>query len=378
MFRFAGACRWVWNWALARRKAYYAEHGKTIPAAQLSAELTALKNQPETAWLKEMNAQSLQQVLRDLDRAFCNFFERRAGFPRFKALKRTDPSFRIPQCVKVVDGKVYIPKIGWVRIRQSQAVEGETKSVTFKRDALGHWYVTVVAVFTMPDVALPPPDPEKVVGLDAGLKDFSVLSNGERVEAPKFYRKAQRKLRRAQRAFCRRQKGSNRRAKARKRVARIHQNTADKRKDFLHKLSSDIVKRFDGVCIEDLNIKGLARTKLAKSFNDAAHAEFRRQLEYKSIWYRKHLVVIGRFFPSTKMCGNCGAINDHLTLADRQWTCPVCVVEHDRDLHSACNIRVEGLGILAVGHTERLNARGVSVRPCEIRAPGDETRILLA
>jgi putative transposase len=353
---------------------YFAEHGKGISAAQLSRELTALKDQPETAWLREVHAQALQQVLRDLDRAFVNFFERRAGFPRFKSRKRSIPSFRIPQHVKVADGKVYVPKIGLVRIRQSQAVEGESKSATFKRDACGNWYVTLVVAFTMPDVALPPPDPEKVVGMDAGLKDFIVLSNEERVPAPQFYRKAQKKLRRANKAFSRRKRGSKRRDKARRRIARIQQQTANKRQDFLHKLSTDIVKRFDGVCIEDLNVKGLARTKLAKSFTDAAHGEFRRMLEYKSLWHRKHLVVVGRSFPSTKTCSACGAVNDNLTLKDRQWICPACGAILDRDLNASCNIRTEGLRILAVGHTDN-NARGVFIRPCASGAVDDEPRI---
>lgn len=352
LFRQAGACRYIWNWALARRQAYYAEHGKGISTKQLSAELTALKDQPETAWLKEVDSQALQQVLRDLERAFRNFFERRAGFPRFKSRKRCRHSFRIPQRVVIRDGKVYVPRAGWVRFHQSLPVEGATKSATFKQDACGHWYVTLVAHFEMPDVVLLAPDLGRVVGLDAGLKDFLVLSNAERVEAPRFYRKAQQKLRRAQRGLARRKKGSNRREKAKQRVARVHRKIANQRQDFLHKLSTDLIKRFDCVCIEDLNVKALARTKLSKSFYDAAHGEFRRQLEYKAVWYRKHLVAVGRFYPSSKTCGACGAVKDNLTLAERQWTCPACGVVHDRDHNASCNIRTEGLRMFAVGHTE--------------------------
>jgi putative transposase len=351
LLRQAGARRWVWNWALARRKTYYAEHGKGIPAAQLSAELTALKGMPDTAWLKEVDAQALQQALKDLDRAYGIFFAKRSGFPRFKSRKTDTPRFRIPQRVKMADGKVYVPKIGWVRIRQSQKIEGATKSATFKRDACGHWFVTLVVAFTMPDVPLPAPSPDDVVGLDAGLKDFLVLSNEERVPSPRFYRKAQRKLRRAQRVFCRRRNGSKRKDKARQRVARIHQKTANQRKDFLHKESTKLVRRFAGVCIEDLCVKGLARTKLSLSFADAAHGEFRRMLEYKGVWYRKHTMVVGRFYPSTKTCGACGAVNHSLTLADREWACPVCGVVHDRDLNAARNVKAEGLRTLTVGHT---------------------------
>jgi putative transposase len=362
LFRHSGARRFVWNWALARRKAYFAENGKSIPAGQLSKELTAMKELPGTAWLREVDSQLLQQSLADLDRAFRNFFEKRARFPRFKSRKRDQPRFRIPQRVKVDDGKVYVPKTGWVRIRQSQGIEGETKSATFKRDACGHWYVMLVAAFTMPDLVPPMPDAEQTIGIDVGLKDFAVLSNREREPAPRFYRAGQRKLRRAQRAFSRRKNGSNRKAKAKNQVTRVHQKIANRRGDFLHKLSTKIVRRFDGVCIEDLNLAGLARTKLAKSFGDAAIGEFFRQLKYKAVWYFKRLVAIDRFFPSSKTCHECGAVNDALTLSEREWVCS-CGVVHDRDHNASLNIRDEGLRLLAVGHTERQNAQGVSVSP---------------
>lgn len=373
LFRLAGARRWVWNWALARRTAYYQEHGKTIPAGQLSAELTALKQQPETAWLKDADSQALQQTLKDLDRAFKAFFERRARFPRFKSRKRDAARFRIPQRVKVAGGRVYVPKVGWVRIRQSQEVTEPTKGATFRRTADGHWYVSITAEFTMPDVAIPPPDPERVVGVDLGLKEFAVLSDGERVPAPKFYRQGQRTLRKAQRVLSRRQAGSKRRAKAKAKLARVHQRIANQRRDFLHKLTTNLVRDHDGLCIEDLSLKGLAKTKLAKSFSDAAMGEFRRQLEYKSAWDRRHLAVIDRFYPSSRLCRGCGAINATLTLSDRQWVCD-CGMVHDRDLSAAINIRDEGLRILAAGHAERQNAHGAGVSP-RIEAVGDELRI---
>jgi putative transposase len=348
LFRQAGARRFVWNWALARRRAYFAEHGQTIPAGLLSKELTALKGHAETVWTREVDSQLLQQTLRDLDAAFRAFFEKRSRFPRFKSKKRDTPRFRIPQRVKVEGGKVYVPKVGWVRIRQSQAIEGQTKSATFKRDACGHWHVTLTVAFTLPDVALPPPDPEEVIGIDAGLKDFIVVSNGKRIEAPRFFRCNESKLCRAQRSLSRRVPGSKRREKAKVRVARVHRRIANQRKDFLHKLSTDLIQRFEGVCVEDLNVKGLARTKLAKSFMDAAHGEFRRQLKYKAAWYRKHFAVIDRFFPSSRYCPACGQVNRKLKLSDRVWDCD-CGVVHDRDLRAANNVRDEGLRMLAAG-----------------------------
>jgi putative transposase len=363
MNRMAGARRWVWNWGLSRRKDHYREFGKTLTYNALAAELTALKSRPETAWLKEADAQALQQVLRDLCQAFVNFFEKRARFPRFKSRKRDKARFRIPQRVKVADGKMYVPKVGHVRIRQSQDIDGKTKGATFKRDVRGLWFVTLVTEFEMPDTALPPPDPEKVVGIDLGLIDFATLSDGsEPIPAPKFYRKGEREQRKAQRVFSRRKKGSRRNAKAARKVAIIRQRVAEQRKDFLHKLTTNLVLTHDGLCIEDLCVLGLAKTKLAKSMLDASMGEFRRQVLYKAEWNRKHLIVIDRYFPSSKRCHACGAINRELTLKDREWDCG-CGVHHDRDLNAARNIRDEGLRILAEGHSESLNAQGQSVRP---------------
>jgi putative transposase len=227
-------------------------------------------------------------------------------------------------------------------------------------------------------VPLSLPDPDQVIGIDAGLKDFAVLSDEDRIPNPRFYRKAQRRLRRAQRTFCRRQKGSNRKAKAKQKVARLHQKTADQRKDFLHKESTKIIKRFAGVCIEDLCVKGLARTKLSKSVLDAAHGEFRWMLEYKAAWHRRHCVRVDRFYPSTKTCNKCGHVNHALTLKDREWICPVCGASHDRDINAARNVKDEGLRILTAGHAGSLTARGACRRPRNGGAMGDEPRISTA
>ena len=349
MARMAGARRWVWNWGLARKREHYKDTGKTLTYNALAAELTALKTKPETAWLKEADSQALQQVLKDLDRAFVNFFEKRARFPRFKSKKRDTARFRIPQRVKLENGKVYCPKVGWIKIRQSQPVEEKTKSATFRRDAKGHWHVSLVTEFEMPDVA-PLVNPAKVVGIDVGLIDYATLSDGsDPIPAPKFFRKAQKKLRKAQRAFSRRKDGSKRKAKAKAKVSRIHQRVGNQRSDFQHKLSTKIVREHGGVCVEDLSLKGLVRTKLSRSFADAGLGEFKRQLEYKCLWNLKPFAVIDRYFPSSKMCNVCGAINDKLTLSDREWTCD-CGAHHKRDFLAACNIRDEGLRMLAAGY----------------------------
>lgn len=345
--RYAGARRWVWNWALQQRCEHFHATGKGLSAKELSTRLTALKSLPETAWLRAVDSQLVQQALADLTRAYSNFFDRRAKYPRFKN-KRTDTArFRIPQRVVLSDGSLIVPKIGRVRVRQSQPVEGVTKSATFKRDACGHWFVSLVAEMDMPAVALPAPAEERTIGIDLGLKDAIVTSDGERVAAPQFYRRGERKLRRAERSKSRKQKGSNNRAKARVQVARVHQKIAAKRNDFCHKLTTRIIKDHDAVCIENLSLKGLVRTKLAKSFNDAALGTMRRQLAYKGVWYRVHVVAVGRFYPSSRLCFECGDKNDALTLSDRAWTCPACGETLDRDMNAAKNIKRAGLRFLS-------------------------------
>ncbi len=374
--RFAGARRFVWNWALRQKQDHYAATGKGLPEKDLSARLTALKSEPATAWLKEVDSQIVQQALADLKKAFGAFFAKRARFPRFKSRKRDVARFRIPQRVTLTGGSLTVPKIGRVKVRQSQAVEGTTKSATFKRDACGHWFVSLAAETEMADVPLPAPREERTVGVDLGLKDAVVMSDGERVAAPRYYRAAQRHLRRAQRSFSRKAPGSANRAKARHKVARVHQKVANKRNDFCHKLTTALVANHDAVCIEDLNVKGLARTKLGKSMMDASMGTIRRQLAYKGVWHRTPIVAVGRFYPSSKLCHACGQKNEGLTLSDRVWACPSCGCVLDRDLNAARNIKREGLRMLAVGHTDNTNACGPCVR-LPMAAVRDEARIPL-
>jgi putative transposase len=359
LYRMAGARRFVYNWALDRRKRYYAQYGKGISQKQLSSELTNLKGKPDTLWLREADSQMLQQALRDVEGAFEAFFDKRSRFPRFRSKKAGHYTFRIPQRVKVEEGEVYVPKVGWVRIRHSREVEGKTKSATFKRDATGDWYVALTTEFEMPNVE--PPTPERPVGVDLGLKDLFVLSDGERVPAPRFARKADRKLKKAQKNLSRKKPGSRRREKAKHRVARVHRKVSNQRSDFLHKLTTDLARKYDCICVEDLSTKGLAKTKLSRSVLDAAFGEFVRQVEYKARWNFKRSVKVGRFFPSTKLCSECGALNPNLRLSDRTWLCG-CGTQHDRDLNASRNILAEGMRELAAGQTDNPNARGEPVR----------------
>jgi putative transposase len=220
-----------------------------------------------------------------------------------------------------------------------------------------------VSHFKLPDVAPPTPTAERTVGVDLGLHDLAVLSDGTRIPAPKHYRCAERKLRRLQRHLSRCQKGSKGREKVRLSVARQHQKVANQRRDHHHKFTTALVRQYDAIAVENLNVRGIGKTNRAKSVHDAGWAQLRFQLTYKARWAGKHLVVIGRFFPSSRLCGTCGAINDSLMLSDRVWMCS-CGTTHDRDLNAACNIRDQGLRlILAVGTTESQNAPRELVSP---------------
>lgn len=354
MRQFAGARRFVWNWALNRRIEHYQATKKTLKFEALCLELTELKRQEKTAWLRLMHAQSLQQALRDLESAYQNFFrrirngEKKCGFPKFKSKHRDMPRFRMPQEVKIDGSFVIAPKIGRIRAIIHRPIEGELKSATFSQEANGHWYVS----FTVQQQA-----PERTdrlvrthIGIDLGLKSFATLSDGTTIDNPRWYRTQQRKLRRAQQSLARKivaqgqsKTSSKNREKARKRVANIHRGIRNRRNDFLHKLSHQIVRDHDLISIEDLNVRGLAKTKLAKSVMDASWAAFRHMLTYKADRNDKHLIIIGRFYPSSKTCHQCGTVYRDLTLSERFWTCSACGQLLDRDLNAAINIDQEGL-----------------------------------
>jgi putative transposase len=368
--RNAHARRFAYNWGLERWRSFHAETGGTIKLKVLLRELTALKRRPEAAWLREVDSQLLQQALFDLRTAYRNFFERRARYPRFKSRKSDPRRFRIPQRVRVSSSRVYLPKVGWIRARVSRPVPDAVKSATFKRDTAGKWFVALVAEFEAPD---PPPLPKApiITGIDLGLREFAVLSSGERIAHPRFARRAEARLRRAHRALSRTKRGGRNRRRARLRLARIYRRTANQRRDFIHKLTRRIVDAHDVIAIEDLGVSGLARTKLGRAVRDSGFRELRRQLEYKAAWTGKRVYVVDRFFPSSKMCGRCGAVNAGLTPRQRRWTC-ACGAAHDRDLNAARNLRdVAAEAVVAVGRTDTENACGARVRPPTEAAGGE-------
>jgi putative transposase len=364
---YAGARRFVYNWALARRKAHFAATGSDLSVAALCRELTLLKQQPATAWLQAFHGQMLQQPLHDLQRAFAAFFARRAAFPRFRSRKRDRPTFRFPQFLRLRGDTLLVPKLGPVPLVLHRPTEGELKSASFARDASGAWYVALTYQMPQAEGPLVPPAPERSVGVDLGLRDLAVLSDGSHIAAPRYYRRAERRLRRLQRQLSRCRQGSANRERVRHALARQHQRVTNQRRDHLEKLSAQLVRGHDLVCIGDLNVRGLARTKLAKSVYDAGWGLLRRKLSEKAQRERKHLVVVGRWYASTRTCAECGWKHPGLGLSDREWRCR-CGRVHQRDENAARNIRSEGLRLLLAGGTpESQNAPRGPVSPAERR-----------
>lgn len=330
-----GHARFAYNFALAARRDHYKEHGTGLNYYATAILLKSLKRSEDHAWLKEADSQVIQQKLIDLDRAYVNFFERRAKYPRFKT-KHAQQSIRYPQRFKFNGNRVFLPKVGWVKIVMHRALEGTPKNVTVTKTKSGEYYASVQCEM---QVEKPMPSSLPAVGIDLGLKHFAVLSNGEKIEHPQYLRRAEKRLARLQRRLSRKQKGSANRHKARLRVARQSETVARQRQDFLQKLSFRMVTEHGLVKLESLNVRGMVRNhSLAKSIGDSGWGMFGRMCEYKAPWHGSAVLRVGRFFPSSKACHVCGVAFEGLTLADRLWTCEACGTEHDRDVNAAINL----------------------------------------
>jgi putative transposase len=350
--RTFGCVRVVWNRTLTcRHQRYHAEQVKT-GFTQASAYLTAMKRDPDLAWLNEVSSVPLQQAIRHQQVAYTNFFAKRARYPRFKSRNARQSAEYTRSGFRYRDGRLFLAKMGtplefvwsWPDIDPA-AIEPTT--VTVSRDPCGRWYVSLAAETAEPEQL---PATGAAVGVDLGIKDFAVTSGGEKIPNPRKLAQRERNLARYQRRMARCQRGSANRAKAKAKVARAHRKVRASRADFLHRTSTALVREHDVIVIEDLAVQNMVRNRsLAKAISDCGWGTFRQMLEYKAARYGRHLIVIDRWCPSSKTCSACRHLLAELSLNTRHWTCPSCGTRHDRDINAAKNIRAAGLAVSACG-----------------------------
>jgi putative transposase len=339
-----GHCRFVFNRFLNERKEKYLNEKTSLNYYDNARTLTELKKDEEFVWLKEVNSQSLQASIRNLDIAYKNFFNKQNKFPRFKS-KYDRQSFKVPQNVLVEDGKLVIPKFKeGIKLNLHRQLEGEPLFATISKSTTGKYYVSITC-----EVEHKPFDKtNKSVGVDTGIKELAILSDGSGYENIKTLKTKLKKLKYEQRQLSKKIKGSQSRNKQKIKLALVHEQITNIRKDYLHKVSTEIVKNHDVISVEDLAVKNIMKNHcLAQAMSDVSLAAFYTMLEYKANWNDRQFVKIDRFFPSSKTCSSCGWIKQDLTLSIREWTCESCGEHHDRDVNAAKNILKQGINILS-------------------------------
>ena len=343
-----GCARFAYNIMLDAKIKHYEQHKETL-------YITPASFKDDYPFLKDADSLALSNAQLNLEKAFNKFFDNKTGYPKFKAKQKCRWSYttnnqrnkKNPEkdSIRFDGNRIKLPKVGYVKIVEHRPHEGMIKSVVVSKERSGEYYASVLCEVEPSQVL---PVTNKVIGIDLGLHDIIVCSDGQRVEAPKHFRKAEKQLAKRQRVFSRTQKGSNEHEKARLKVARCHQKIKNQRNDFLQKLSTKLIRENQVICLEDLSVKGMERNhKLAKSVIDASFSKFVSMLEYKAEWYGRKVIKIDRFYPSTQLCNGCGYRNESIKglsgLKFREWVCPECGEVHDRDLNAARNILKEGL-----------------------------------
>jgi putative transposase len=350
--RTFGCIRVAWNHTLAWRQARYRDEQASTSYAQASAYLTTMKATEELNWLNEVSSVPLQQAIRHQQAAFASFFAGRARYPRYKSRGGRQSAEYTRSGFRYRDGQLFLAKIGTPLVfawswPDTDPASLDPSTVTVSRDPCGRWYVSFAV-----DVPEPAPLPAAgaVVGVDLGIKDFAVTSDGQKIPNPHRLARRERGLAHYQRRLARCQQGSANRAKARAKVARAHRKVRASRADFLHRTSARLVRDHDVIVIENLNVTGMVRNhSLAKAISDCSWGTFRRMLEYKAARAGRQLIVTGRFYPSSKTCSACGHLLTELPLSTRAWSCPSCGTRHDRDVNAAKNILAAGLAVTACG-----------------------------
>jgi putative transposase len=347
--RTMGCVRLVYNKALDARTSGWYERQERIDYVQTSAMLTGWKQEEDLEFLNEVSSVPLQQGLRNLQKAFGNFWAGRAKYPNFKKKHQGGSAEFTKAGFRWKEGQVFLAKCTEaLPIRWSRDVPQDCtpSTITVKLDASGRWFASLLVDTNIAQL----PKSDKSIGLDMGITSLIATSNGDKIANPKHFKQLRKKLRRIQKALSRKQKGSNNRHKARLQVARVHAQITDARKDFLHKLTTQLVRENQTIVVEDLAIKNMVKNhKLALAISDASWGELIRQLAYKCEWYGRELIKIDRWFPSSKRCGSCGHVVDKLSLNIREWECPKCKTTHDRDLNAAHNILAAGLAVSVCG-----------------------------
>jgi len=351
-----GHARFVYNSTLAARKEHFELTGKGLSKAACDKRITTLKKDENFIWLKDADSQVLQQKSADVDTAYKNFFRHTAGYPSFKH-KSNKQTIRYPQRVKFIGNTTYLPKVGYIRTKFHRPLRGSQKSVPVSKTTTNKYFISVLCEYEIDQPVHSGPS----VGIDLGLKDFLITSEGAKTKHPKLLKKKEAQLKKSQKALSRKKKGSNNRTKAKLRLAIQHEKLTNARKDFLHKESAKLTTDFGFIGTESLRVCNMVKNHcLAKAISDSGWGEFVRQLEYKSAWTGGYVVKVGTFFPSSKTCNICKHINSNLQLSDRTWTCSNCASVLDRDVNAAINILEEATagaaGLKACGEDVRLNS----------------------